>query len=68
MVFRLQKIDFHCFVEWFNRLFYNNFVLNSFVMQYINYILKTSLMYGSSWDRCRFMKNFRFDTICNITR
>ncbi len=23
-------------------------------------------MYGSSCDKSRFMKNFRFDTICNI--
>ena len=23
MVVRLQKVDFHCFVEWSNRLFYN---------------------------------------------
>ena len=25
-------------------------------------------MYGGSCDRGRFMKNFRFDTICNITQ
>ncbi len=25
-------------------------------------------MYVSSWDRGRFMKNFRFNTICNITQ
>ncbi len=25
-------------------------------------------MYGSSWDRGRFMKDFRFDTICNSTQ
>ena len=25
-------------------------------------------MYGGSWDKGRFMKDFRFDTICNITR
>ncbi len=31
------------------------------------YILKSSLMYGSSWDR-GFMKNFHCDTICNITQ
>ncbi len=24
--------------------------------------------YGSSWHRGRFMKNFRSDTICNITQ
>ena len=25
-------------------------------------------MYGSFWDRGSFIKNFGFDTICNITR
>ncbi len=25
-------------------------------------------MYGNSRDRGRFMKSFRFDTICNITQ
>ena len=29
-------------------------------------MLKSSLMYGSSWDRGG-LKNFRFDTICNST-
>ena len=37
-------------------------------MQYNAHIVKSSLMYGSSWDRGRFMKNFRFDTIYNITQ
>ncbi len=32
---------------------------------YGTYILKISLMYDSSWDRCCFMKDFHFDTICN---
>ncbi len=30
--------------------------------------LKTSIMYDGSWDRGRFMKNFRFNTIYNITQ
>ena len=30
------------------------------------YVLKSSLMYGSSWEKGRFMKNFPSDTICNI--
>ncbi len=32
------------------------------------YILKSGLMYGTSWDRSRFKKKFHFDTIANITR
>ncbi len=45
----LQTINFHCVVEWFNRLFYNNAC-----------ILKSNLMYGRTWDRG--FKIFRFDT------
>ncbi len=30
--------------------------------------LKSSLMYYSSWDRSRLMKNFCFTTICNTTQ
>ena len=42
------------------------YVLN--ISEYNAYILETSwaLMYGGSWDRGCFMKNFHFDTICNI--
>ncbi len=35
MVVWLQKINSHCFVEWFNWLFYNNYVLNMSVIQCI---------------------------------
>ncbi len=31
-------------------------------------MFKNSLQYGSSCDRGRFMKNFRFETLCNITQ
>ncbi len=35
-VVKLQKIDFHCFVEWFNQLFYNMFKTSDM------FILKTA--------------------------
>ena len=63
MVLRFQKKDFHCFVEWFKQLFYN-YVVNISVIQCI--YLKNSLMYGSFWDSCHLIKNFRFDIICDI--
>ncbi len=30
--------------------------------------LKSRLIYGTSWDRGRFMKNFRFDKIYKLLR
>ncbi len=69
MVVRPRKIDLHCFVEWFSRLFYN-YVLNISVIQCIPFekqLHVPGFMYHSSWDRGRFVKNFRFDTIRSIT-
>ncbi len=37
-------------------------------VQYNACSLKSSLIYGSWWDGSRFMKNIRFNTICNITQ
>ncbi len=66
MVVQLQKIDFHCFVKGFNRLFYN-YVLNISVIQsiYFNEPLYVHVS-GFSCDRGRFMKNFRFGTSYSI--
>ncbi len=66
MVDHHQKIDFHCFVEWFNRLSYSMF-LHINVIQSIHF--KKQL--NNVWyflSKGRFMENFRFDTICNITQ
>ena len=60
-----QKNWLSVFAEWCNRLLFN-YVLNICLIQYI--YLKSSLIYGSFWHRGRFMKTFRFDTICNITQ
>ncbi len=42
------------------------YVLNISVIQCVHF--KKQLNVGSWWDRGRFMKNFRFNTICNITQ
>ncbi len=38
------------------------------MIHYNEYILKSTLMHVSSSDRGCFMKNFRFDSICNISQ
>ncbi len=63
MVIQLQKIDFHCFAELFN-YFTVCFEHQCDAM----HALKIGFKFGSSLDGGRFMKNFRFDTICNITQ
>ena len=60
------KANFHCLIKWFNQLF-NHYVLNISVIQCIH-LKKNSLMCGSSWDSCHFMKNLHFAFICNITQ
>ena len=57
MVVQPQKIDFCCF---------NDF--NYFIVCCNACILKSSLMYGCSWDVLGRFINFRFNTICNITQ
>ncbi len=68
MVVQLQKIGFRCFAEWFNRLSYSINVCWTSVYYNAYIILKSSQIYGSSWDKGCFMKNVCFDTICNITQ
>ena len=62
MVAWFQKVDFHCFVEWFNWLFYN--VLNISAIQCVHFKRQFQCMVFL----CDFMKNFHFDTTCCISQ